>query len=96
MCGEISTDAEHDDNDIPSFVLVYSMEEVKSGTPISIRTDSEYAINCEKYIVLDINGSRAEAEIYHDHAYDSIHLTINGGMTDLSSNDINDLKVRLE
>ena len=72
---------------MPSFVLVYSMEDVKSCTPISIKTDTEY-------IVLDINGSRVEAEIWHDHAYDSIHLTING-VTDLSSNDINDLKVRL-
>ena len=96
MCGDISTDTEHDDNDIPSFVLVYSMEEVKSGTPISIRTDTEYTVDCEKYIVLDINGSRVEAEIYLDHAYDSIHLTIIGGMTDLNSKDINDLKVRLE
>ena len=91
VCGEISTDAEHGDNDIPSFVLVYSMEEVKSGThPISIMTDTEYANDCEKSVVLDINGSRVEAEIYH---HDSIHITINGGMTNLSSKDINDLKV---
>ena len=91
VCGEISTDAENDDNDIPSFVLVDWMEKVKSGThPISIMTDTEYANDCEKSIVLDINGSRVEAEIYH---HDSIHVTINGGMTNLSSKDINDLKV---
>ena len=91
VCGEISTDAEHDDNDIPSFVLVHSMEEVKRGTvPISIMTDTEYTNDCGNLIVLDINGSRVEAEIYH---HDSIHVTINGGMTNLSSKDINDLKV---
>ena len=81
----MSTDAENDDNDIPSFVLVHSMEEVKRGDPISIMTDTEYTNDCEESIHLDIDDKKVEAHIRH---HDSIHLTINGVMTNLTSNDI--------
>ena len=93
MCREISTDAGNDDNDIPSFVLVDWMEKVKNGThPISIMTDTEYTNDCEESIHLDIDDKKVEAHIRH---HDSIHLTINGVMTNLTSNDIDDLKVRI-